>query len=68
MSKIIEAEDILAGARDCVECIFIAAASLPREEGGPIQHVASIASAKVEEAIALLAEYRNAPAPDREAA
>jgi hypothetical protein len=32
MSKIIAAEDILNEARNCVECIFMAAAYLSRDE------------------------------------
>jgi hypothetical protein len=59
MNKLLEAEDILAGARHCVECVFMAAASLSsREETDPLQAVADIASTKIEEAIALLSEYR----------
>jgi hypothetical protein len=71
MNKIIEAGDILAGARHCVECIFLAAGSLSREAADPVQVVADIASTKIGEAIALLEEYREskdsagpAPAPD----
>jgi hypothetical protein len=70
MSKILAAEGILADARSCVECIFLAASGL---EGGlkhdatdPIQVVADIASGKINAAIALLDEYResvDAPAP-----
>jgi len=59
MNKILEAEDILAGARHCVECVFMAAANLSsREETDPLQAVADIASTKITEAIALLSEYR----------
>jgi len=58
MNKIIDAEDILADARHCVECLFMAARGLPREKAGPIQAVADIASDKINEAIALLSEYR----------
>lgn len=58
MNKIIDAEDILAEARNCVECIYMAASDLPREEADPIQVVADIASDKIGEAIALLDEYR----------
>jgi hypothetical protein len=57
MSKIIDAEDILVEARNCVECIWMAAAYLPREETDSLQVVADIASRKIEEAIALLGEY-----------
>jgi hypothetical protein len=58
MSKIIDAEDILADARNCVECIYMATADLSHEEADPLQAVADIASKKIEEAIALLGEYR----------
>jgi hypothetical protein len=62
MSKIMDAQDVLAGARDCVECIFLAASGLGgglKHEGtDPIQVVADIASKKIDEAIALLDEYR----------
>ena len=65
MSKIIDAEDILNDARNCVECIFMAAADLGgglKHEGtDPIQAVANIASHKINEAIAILEEYRGAP-------
>jgi hypothetical protein len=59
MSKIIDAEDILNEARNCVECIYMAAMDL-HEERDPIQVVADIASGKIGEAIALLDEYRHA--------
>jgi hypothetical protein len=69
MSKIIEAEDILAKAKHCVDCLLLAAGSLNGEETDSIQTVALIASNKIDEAIALLDEYRNAgPRADREAA
>jgi hypothetical protein len=58
MNKIIEAEDILADARNFIECIWMAAANLSREEVGPLQTVADTASKKIDEAIALLDEYR----------
>jgi hypothetical protein len=57
MNKILDAEDILGDARNCVECIFMAAASLSREEAEPVQTVADYASTKIGEAIALLGEY-----------
>jgi hypothetical protein len=66
MSKIIDAQDILGDARNCVECIFMAAASLSREEADPVQIVADTASRKIDEAITLLQEYReslDAPVP-----
>jgi hypothetical protein len=58
MSKIIDAEDILADARGCIECIYMAAAELTDAGSNPIQTVADIASEKIDEAIALLDEYR----------
>jgi len=66
MSKIIDAEDILTYARDHVECVFITAGQLIREEGTPIQVVAETAARKIDEAIDLLREYResgDSPAP-----
>jgi hypothetical protein len=63
MNKILEAEDILAGARNCIECVFMASASLSSpEECDPLQAVADIASTKIEEAIALLRECRESVA------
>jgi hypothetical protein len=50
---IARAEDVLAEARNCVECIRLAAETLD-EKTGPIQHVASIVSAKIDEAVAML--------------
>ena len=65
MRKIVEAEDILAAARDCLECVCLAAETLDKHQRGPILRVADIARAKVEEAIILLGEYRQpADAPD----
>jgi hypothetical protein len=58
MNKLLDAEDILTFARDHIECVFMAAGQLPREEGCPIQVVAETASNKIKEAIALLSEYR----------
>jgi hypothetical protein len=58
MNKIIEAQDVLSDARSCVECIFMATADLSREEADPLQVVTDIASRKIDEAIALLDEYR----------
>ena len=71
MSKILDAQGILADARSCVECIYMAAhglgGGLEHEGIDPIQVVADIANKKIEEAIALLGEYRNdmgdAPVP-----
>jgi hypothetical protein len=58
---IARAEDILAEARNRVECIRLAAATLD-EKTDPIQHVASIASAKIDQAIAMLDECRDGDA------
>ena len=62
MNKIIEALGILADARNCVECIYMAASGLggglQHEGTDPIQVVADIANKKIDEAIALLDEYR----------
>ena len=57
MGKIIDAEDILDAARNCVECIYMATADLSHEKADPLQVVADIASNKITEAIALLGEY-----------
>jgi hypothetical protein len=51
-------QDVLAEARNCIECIRLAAGSLD-EKTAPIQHVASIASGKIDEAHAMLDECRN---------
>jgi hypothetical protein len=58
MSKILDAEDILADAQGCIECVFMAASKLTSEGRNPIHTVADIASKKIDEAIALLHEYR----------
>jgi hypothetical protein len=58
---IARAEDILAEAQNCVECIRLAAGSLD-EKTGPIQYVANIASAKIDEAISMLDACRNGDA------
>jgi hypothetical protein len=58
---IARAEDILAEARNCVECIWLAAETLD-EKTGPIQYVANIASKRIDEAVAMLGEYRNGDA------
>jgi hypothetical protein len=60
MSKIIDAQDILAFARFHIECVFMAAGQLEREDCDPIQAVADTASRKIGEAIALIEEYRKA--------
>ena len=57
MSKIIEAQNTLFAARNCIGCISLAACGL--DEGAyEIQVVADIASKKITEAMALLGEYR----------
>jgi hypothetical protein len=60
MGKIIDAQDILVNARNCVECIFLAASAVG-DKRDPIQIVADIASTKIDEAIALLKEYLGGP-------
>jgi hypothetical protein len=57
-AKIIEAVDILTDARNLVECAWMAAMSLSTEEADPLQIVCDTASKKINEAIALLDEYR----------
>jgi hypothetical protein len=52
------AGDILVEARNCIECLRLAAETLD-EKTDPIQHVASLASAKIDEAIAMLDKCRN---------
>lgn len=58
MNKIVQAEDILAEARNYVECIFMAAAggALPTADANALQTVATAASNKLDEAIASLDE------------
>lgn len=65
MCKILDAEDILGDARDYIECVLMAAASLSREEGNPISIVADAASKKIDEAIALLDESRHTDDDDQ---
>ncbi|MDQ6704023.1 MAG: hypothetical protein M3Z96_13530 [Pseudomonadota bacterium] len=57
MDKLIDAQDILAKARGCVECIYMATADLERLQADPLQIVVDIASDKIMEAIVLLQEY-----------
>jgi hypothetical protein len=52
---LIDAEDILTDAQNCIECIFMAAGALG-DETDPIQTVANIAIRKIDAAIALLRE------------
>jgi hypothetical protein len=58
---IARAEDILAEARNCVDCIWLAAKGLD-EKTAPIQYVANIAIAKIDDALAMLDECRNGDA------
>jgi hypothetical protein len=68
MSKIIDVEDVLARARDLVECASCAAESLWGKEADPVDTALEAASKKIDEAIAMLGEYRNAEGADRGAA
>ena len=58
MCKVIDAEDIMADARQLVEAIFMAATDLPIEQQAPIQTVADIAVKKMVEARDMLGAYR----------
>jgi hypothetical protein len=60
MNKISDAEDILADARDYVECVWMAADRLQPAEGGPRMAVADMASKKIDGALALLEECSTA--------
>jgi hypothetical protein len=64
MTKIIQAQDILVKARDCIECVFMAASTLSKEEANAIQVVSELASNKIDEAIILLEEYRGGDMAD----
>jgi hypothetical protein len=70
MSKILDAEDILARARDLIECASCTAAHVWGKEADHVDSALEIAGEKVGEAIALLDEYRTdigagpQPAPD----
>ena len=66
MSKIIDVEDALARARDLVECASCAAAHVWGKEADQVDSTLEVSSAKIDEAIAMLEEYRvsvDAPAP-----
>jgi|HubBroStandDraft_4_1064222.scaffolds.fasta_scaffold678732_2 hypothetical protein len=54
MSKILDAKDILAYARDCIECASYAATHVFGKEGGPITTVIDIAGEKIDAARVLL--------------
>ena len=68
MRIIIEAEDILAEARNCIDCVCLAAEALDPHQQRPIWCVANIASDKINEAIASLEECRQPAGADREVA
>jgi hypothetical protein len=57
MSKITDAQDILATACGCVRCISSAVCG-PATDDGAIASVANVAADKINEAIELLTEYR----------
>jgi hypothetical protein len=56
---------VVAVARDYAEFICLATEALEEKPGGPILRVADIASTKIDEAVALLNEYRAADAHRR---
>jgi hypothetical protein len=59
MSKIMDAQEILSDARNCVECAILAVdRDVHAYQRDAIQVVLGIASKKIEEADALLDEYR----------
>ena len=70
MSKILDAEDILARARDLIECASCTAAHVWGKEADHVDSTLEVAGEKIGEAIALLDEYRTdigagpQPAPD----
>jgi hypothetical protein len=66
--KIMDAEDILARACDLIECAASAAAHVWGKEADQVATPLEVASSKIEDAIALLKDYRKAPGADREAA
>jgi hypothetical protein len=59
MSKIIAAEDLIVEARGYIAFVFMAAASLTKENCHAISTTANIAGHKLNEAIALLDQYRD---------
>jgi len=65
MNKLVTAEDILGNAHDFIECVWMAATDLEEPlQRGPLQAVATAAADKINEAIALLHEYRESrPVP-----
>jgi hypothetical protein len=57
-TKIIEVEDVLARARDLIECASSAAAHVWGKEADQVSTALEVAGEKIGEAIALLGEYR----------
>jgi hypothetical protein len=64
MSKILDAQDILAYARDCIECASYAATHVFGKEGDPITTVIDIAGEKIDAARVLLADCREVKEAD----
>jgi hypothetical protein len=58
MNKLLDAEDVLARARDLIECAASAAAHIWGKEADQVSTALEVASAKIDEAIAMLHEYR----------
>jgi hypothetical protein len=58
MSKLITAQDILMQARDVIHCVSSAASGPVVLAGDTIVTVVNIAGEKIDEALALLNEYR----------
>jgi hypothetical protein len=58
--EIIQVQDILSGARNCVECVWLAANGENGEGREAITTVADIASTKINEAIEALGNHRRA--------
>jgi hypothetical protein len=58
--EIIRVQDILIGARSCVECVWLAAMGEDGEGHEAITTVADIASDKIKEAIEALETHRRA--------
>jgi hypothetical protein len=54
---IARAEENLAEARNCIDCIWLAADGLD-EKTAPLQYVANIAITKIDEALAKLGDCR----------
>jgi hypothetical protein len=56
MNKNLDTGDILNDARNCIECMWMAASDLLPEDREPIRTVATMAREKIDEAIARLEE------------